>query len=65
MRESELGNENKSSLQTKDGVIDGSDGQVDRAFASEAVGAGSIPVPGQAENFRKLAFTASVLGVQH
>ena len=36
-----------------------SDGQVDRTSASEAVDAGSIPVSGQAEDFRKLAFTAS------
>ena len=42
-----------------------SDGVVDRASASEAVDAGSIPVSGQAEDFRKLAFTASLLGVQH
>ena len=41
------------------------DGPVDRASASEAADAGSIPVSGQAEDFRKLAFTASLLGVQH
>ena len=42
-----------------------SDGQVNRASASEAVDAGSIPVSGLAEGFRKLAFTASLLGIQH
>ena len=42
-----------------------SDGQVDRTSASEAVDAGSIPVSGQAKDFRKSAFTASLLGVQH
>ena len=42
-----------------------SDGVVDRAFVSDAVYAGSIPVLGQAEDFRKLAITASLLGVQH
>ena len=42
-----------------------SDGQVDGASASEVVDAGSIPVSGQAEDSRKLAFTASLLGVQH
>ena len=46
-------------------VLHRSDGVVDRASASEAVGAGSIPVSGQANDFRKLAFTASLLGVQH
>ena len=45
--------------------INRSDGVVDGASASEAVDAGSIPVSGQAEDFRKLAFTASLLGVQH
>ena len=45
--------------------FDQSDDVVDRASASEAVDAGSIPVSGQAEDFRKLAFTASLLGVQH
>ena len=44
---------------------DRSDGVVDRASASEAVDAGSIIVSGQAEDFRKLAFTASLPGVQH
>ena len=43
----------------------GFDGQVDRTSASEAVDAGSNPVSDQAEDFRKLAFTASLLGVQH
>ena len=33
-------------------------GVVDRAYASEAVDAGSIPILGQAENLGKLAFTA-------
>ena len=42
-----------------------SDSKVDRTSASEAVDAGSIPVLGQAKDFRKLAFTASPLGVQH
>ena len=42
-----------------------SDGVVDRASASEAVYEGWIPVSGQAEYFRKLAFTACLLGVQH
>ena len=42
-----------------------SDGQVDRASASEAVATGSIPVSGQAEDVKKMAFTASLLGVQH
>ena len=46
-------------------VLTITDGQVDRASASEAVDAGSIPVSGQAEDFRKSAFTASLLGVQH
>ena len=40
-----------------------SDGQVDRASASEAADAGSIPVLGQAVDVRKLAFIASLLGV--
>ena len=42
-----------------------SDGVVDRASASEAVDVCSIPVSGQAEDFRKLAFTVSMLSVQH
>ena len=42
-----------------------SDGIVDRASASEAVDAGLIPVFAQAKDFRKQAFTASLLGVQH
>ena len=42
-----------------------SDGVVDRACASEAVGVGSIPVSGRADDFTKLAFTASLFGVQH
>ena len=41
-----------------------SDGVVDRASAAEAVDAGSIPVSGQVEDFRKLVFTASLLRVQ-
>ena len=42
-----------------------SDGQVESTSASEAVGLGSIPESGQSEDFRKLIFTASQLGVQH
>ena len=42
-----------------------SDGVVNRASASKAVDAGSIPVSGQTEDFRRLAFTAFLLGVQH
>ena len=42
-----------------------SDGVVNRASASEAVDTGSIPLLGQAEDFRKLALTASLLGVEH
>ena len=42
-----------------------SDGVVDRASASEAVDADSSPMSGQAKDLRKLAFTASLLGIQH
>ena len=42
-----------------------SDGQVDRTSASDSVGLGLIPESRQAKDFRKLAFTAYLLGVQH
>ena len=41
-----------------------SDDEVNKASASEAVDTGSISMSGQAEDFRKLAFTASLRGVQ-
>ena len=41
-----------------------SDGQVDRTSASDSVDLGKIFQSGQAKDFRKLAFTAFLLGVQ-
>ena len=52
-------------MKTIKNAFNRSDGVVDRASASEEVDAGSLPVSGKAEDLRKLAFTASLLGVQH
>ena len=42
-----------------------SDGKVDRTSASKAANFGSVPVSVQAEDLKKMVFTASLLGVQH
>ena len=45
--------------------MDRSGGIMDRVSTCEVVDVGSISVSGQAEDFKKLAFTASLFGVQH